>query len=111
MVSTIISLAHNMKLRVSCCRMETEQLRSVLAAELTKRLTNVETSSFSAAEVLHGRIARSFLGQVDTALYQAKQSGRNKVVADGYVYLGVPQETRLIHEPESWTDEGWGHAS
>lgn len=58
-----------------------EQFRSALAAELIEPLLKPVTSSFGVAELASGEDAESFLGRIDTALYRAKEAGRNKVIA------------------------------
>jgi diguanylate cyclase (GGDEF)-like protein len=60
-----------------------ELLRIALGTEIIDPLTKAVTASFGVAELLPAEEAASFLSRVDTALYQAKESGRNTVVAAG----------------------------
>ncbi|MGK2953582.1 MAG: GGDEF domain-containing protein [Thiobacillus sp.] len=58
-----------------------EQIRSKLAAVPIDPLPRVITSSFGAAELAPMETGESLLKRVDAALYQAKETGRNRVVA------------------------------
>jgi diguanylate cyclase (GGDEF)-like protein len=58
-----------------------ELLRAQISAEAFAPLQNVTTASFGVAELAPGEDAESFFGRMDKALYQAKESGRNRVVA------------------------------
>lgn len=61
--------------------LKAEQLRAALAAQIIAPLTEVVTSSFGVAELSREEDGPSLLGRVDAALYQAKETGRNRVVA------------------------------
>jgi len=57
------------------------QFRSALEASLIEPLTSAVTCSFGVAELALEESAASLLARVDAALYQAKERGRNQVVA------------------------------
>ena len=38
------------------------------------------TASFGVAQLIHGESVESWLGRADTALYEAKESGRDRIV-------------------------------
>jgi len=57
-----------------------EQLRSALAAERIEPLEEPITASFGAAELALDETGEALLKRVDTALYQAKEGGRNRVI-------------------------------
>ncbi len=57
-----------------------EQLRSALAAERIEPLEEPITASFGAAELALDETGEGILKRVDTALYQAKEGGRNRVI-------------------------------
>ena len=59
----------------------TTVIRTALAAVLTAPMTKPVTSSFGVAELSREEDGECFLGRADTALYQAKKNGRNRVVA------------------------------
>jgi len=61
--------------------LKAEQLRAALAAQIIEPLTEPVTSSFGVAELSPEEEGQSLLGRVDAALYQAKETGRNRVVA------------------------------
>jgi len=61
--------------------MKAEQLRSALATETMGPMTRPVTSSFGVAELAPDEDGASLLKRIDTALYQAKEGGRNRVVA------------------------------
>lgn len=56
------------------------QLRSMLAGQIMEPLENAVTASFGVAELADEEDQEAFLGRIDTALYQAKADGRNRVV-------------------------------
>lgn len=58
-----------------------ERIRGVLEKEHIEPLCDAVTSSFGVAERLVGEGAEAFLRRVDAALYEAKESGRNRVVS------------------------------
>ena len=58
-----------------------EQFRAALAAQVIEPLTEPVTSSFGVAELSREEEGQSLLSRVDAALYQAKESGRNRVIA------------------------------
>ena len=58
-----------------------EQLRGVLEREVTEPMTRPVTSSFGVAELAPEETGEALLKRVDAALYRAKDSGRNRVVA------------------------------
>jgi len=57
-----------------------ERIRITLAQEHLEPMTEPVTSSFGVAELTADETAESLLRRVDAALYQAKHTGRNKVV-------------------------------
>lgn len=57
-----------------------EQLRSLLAGQIMEPLENAVTASFGVAQLLGEEDREGFLVRIDTALYQAKAEGRNRVV-------------------------------
>lgn len=61
-----------------------EEIRSAFAEELIAPLTNFVTLSCGVTELVPGEEGESFLSRVDTALYRAKEGGRNRVVAAGF---------------------------
>jgi diguanylate cyclase (GGDEF)-like protein len=58
-----------------------ERIRTALACYLIEPLHNPVTASFGVAELATGEQGDALLRRADKALYQAKQSGRNRVVA------------------------------
>lgn len=62
-------------------RVKAEQLRAALAAQIIEPLPEAITSSFGVAELGREEDGASLLARVDAALYQAKETGRNRVVA------------------------------
>ena len=67
---------------------------SVLAEELRLMIENTEiikgekiTASFGVTEFRSGDTFEIFINRVDKLMYQAKQSGRNKVVSDSKDYI------------------------
>ncbi|MEO5694124.1 MAG: GGDEF domain-containing protein [Usitatibacter sp.] len=58
-----------------------ERIRSALANERIDPLADPVTTSFGVAQLSGGENAESLLGRIDAALYRAKESGRNRVVA------------------------------
>lgn len=60
-----------------------EELRAALAAQVIEPLTEPVTLSFGVAEFSREEEGQSLLSRVDAALYQAKESGRNRVIAAG----------------------------
>jgi diguanylate cyclase (GGDEF)-like protein len=58
-----------------------EQFRNALASQTIEPLTTAVTSSFGVAELLSGENSESLLRRVDSALYRAKEGGRNRVMA------------------------------
>jgi len=58
-----------------------ERIRAALAAARFSPLPGAITGSFGAAELARGEQADALLRRADLALYEAKQSGRNRVVA------------------------------
>ena len=63
-----------------------EQLRSLLAGQIMEPLENTVTASFGVAQLSGEDEPKSFLARIDTALYQAKADGRNRV----FVAASVP---------------------
>ena len=61
--------------------LKAEKLRAALAAQIIEPLTEPVTSSFGVAELSPDEDGQSLLGRVDAALYEAKATGRNRVVA------------------------------
>jgi two-component system cell cycle response regulator len=61
--------------------MKAGQFRCALEASLIEPLTSAVTCSFGVAELALEESASSLLGRVDAALYQAKERGRNQVIA------------------------------
>jgi len=61
--------------------LKAEQFRAALAAHIIAPLTEPVTSSFGVAEISHEEEEQSLLDRVDAALYQAKEDGRDRVVA------------------------------
>ena len=61
--------------------LKAEQLRKAIAAGFTQQFPNPVTSSFGVAELSTGEGGESLLRRADGALYQAKQAGRNRVIA------------------------------
>jgi two-component system, cell cycle response regulator len=61
--------------------LKAERFRAALAAQSIEPLTEPVTSSFGVAELSPQEEGQSLLGRVDAALYQAKEAGRNRVVA------------------------------
>ena len=66
---------------LSQATLKAEQFRAALAVQTIEPLTETVTSSFGVAELFRDEEGSSFLGRVDAALYQAKEAGRNRVVA------------------------------
>ena len=60
--------------------LKAEQLRSLLAAQIMEPLENAVTASFGVAQLSDEDEPKSFLARIDTALYQAKADGRNRVI-------------------------------
>jgi len=60
-----------------------EKLRAAIAAETIGPLLQPVTCSFGVAELEHGEDGKSLVERADKALYQAKEGGRNQVVAAG----------------------------
>lgn len=60
-----------------------ELIRSALAAEVIEPLARPVTSSFGVAELLPDEDGPSLLRRVDTALYRAKEDGRDRVALAG----------------------------
>lgn len=58
-----------------------ERIRTTLAAMLIEPLPNAITASYGVAELAAGEPGDTLLRRVDKALYEAKESGRNRVVA------------------------------
>ena len=58
-----------------------ERIRSALAGTLIEPLSAPVTASFGAAELTAGETGDALLHRADRALYAAKDSGRNRVVA------------------------------
>lgn len=58
-----------------------ERIRTALAGCLIEPLRNPVTASFGVAEIASGEQGDALLRRADMALYQAKHSGRNRVVA------------------------------
>lgn len=69
-----------------------EEIRRALAAAAIEPLPSIVTSSFGVAELAYQESGESLLKRVDAALYQAKDSGRDRVVeADaGSSHAGEP---------------------
>jgi two-component system cell cycle response regulator len=65
--------------------LKAEKLRKAIAAIFTDRFPHPVTSSFGVAELSAGEDSASLLRRADAALYQAKQGGRNRVIASGQV--------------------------
>lgn len=59
-----------------------ERLRSELASLCVEGYPDIVTASFGVATLQPGEDADSLLRRVDTALYRAKDGGRNRVVSD-----------------------------
>ncbi|MBY0242469.1 MAG: GGDEF domain-containing protein [Burkholderiaceae bacterium] len=58
-----------------------EKIRLALAAKIIAPMDKIVTSSFGVAELAHDEGGAALLSRVDAALYQAKDQGRNQVVA------------------------------
>jgi diguanylate cyclase (GGDEF)-like protein len=58
-----------------------ERIRRALAALRIEPLSQGVTASFGVAELAPGEDGVAFMRRIDSALYQAKHSGRNRVVA------------------------------
>ncbi len=58
-----------------------ERIREAIAACRVEPLPDPVTASFGVVELVAGEQANALLRRADTALYEAKQSGRNRVVA------------------------------
>ncbi len=58
-----------------------ERIRCVLEAEVMEPIVGPVTSSFGVAELAIGESGESLLKRVDAAMYQAKEGGRNRVIA------------------------------
>ncbi len=58
-----------------------DRLRRLLATERIDSIAEPVTSSFGVAQCLPGEAADALIQRVDAALYQAKEAGRNRVVA------------------------------
>jgi diguanylate cyclase (GGDEF)-like protein len=61
--------------------MKAEQMRAALASEVIPPLDRTVTASFGVAELMRDEPGESLLARADKALYQAKEAGRNRVVA------------------------------
>jgi two-component system cell cycle response regulator len=63
------------------CIATAERIRTAIAALRIEPLIDGVTASFGVAQLAAGEEADAFMRRVDLALYQAKHSGRNRVVA------------------------------
>ena len=60
-----------------------KRVREALAACHIEPLSDPVTASFGVAELAVGELGPTLLGRADNALYQAKRSGRNRVIQAG----------------------------
>ena len=75
-----------------------EQLRTALAAQRITLGTAVirVTASFGVASFPeHGQTMDSLIGAVDAAMYQAKETGRNRIVVSSAHEEDVPDHTEM----------------
>jgi diguanylate cyclase (GGDEF)-like protein len=63
------------------CIATAERIRTAIAALRIEPLVDGVTASFGVAQLAAGEEADAFMRRVDLALYEAKHSGRNRVVA------------------------------